>query len=197
MEEGLLPFDGGRGRVVASAAAAAAVEHGADADREETADDEQDADPLVAEEPLLERDARQDPGEDDDGAPQHLEAGGVGEGEPDVLDGGGRHVAEGGRQEDEGAEGGGLGVGVAPPLPGLPPPPPNDHVVRHHAHHLPDEHAAGLHEGVVEAAPLAVRRLRGHGVGPLDGEGVDGARDEHEGGEAEVEPVHPRKEGCR
>ena len=47
-----------------------------------------------------------------------------------------------------------------------------------------------LHEGVVEAAPLAVRRLRGHGVGPLDGEGVDGARDEHEGGEAEVEPVH-------
>ena len=53
------------------------------------------------------------------------------------------------------------------------------------------ESNSNLHEGVVEAAPLAVGRLRGHGVGPLDGERVDGARDEHEGGQADVEPVHP------
>ena len=76
--------------------------------------------------------------------PEHLEAGGVGEGEPDVLDGGGRHVAEGGRQEDKGVEGGRRGVGVPPALPRLPPPPPDNRVVRHHAHHLADEHAAGL-----------------------------------------------------
>ena len=45
---------------------------------------------------------------------------------------------------------------------------------------------------MIEPAPLAVRRFGGHGVGPLDGERVDGARDEHEGGQAQVEPVH----GC-
>ena len=38
---------------------------------------------------------------------QHLEGGGVGEGEAEVHDGGGAHVAEGGHVEDEGRE---LGV---------------------------------------------------------------------------------------
>ena len=44
---------------------------------------------------------------------------------------------------------------------------------------------------MVEAADLSVCRLRGHGVGPLEGERVDGACDKHEGSQAQVKPLIP------
>ena len=75
----------------------------------------------------------------DDRSSEHLKRRGVGEREPYILDAGGRHVAERGRQEDErvelprgravvqrGVGGGLLGAGGPPP----------DDPERHHAHHL-------------------------------------------------------------
>jgi len=60
----------------------------------------------------------------------------------------------------------------------------------HHTHHLAQEHSAGLKERMVEAPLLSVHALGGHGVGPFDAQGVDGAGDQHERGQAKVEPIH-------
>lgn len=78
----------------------------AEADNDQTANDEENSQPLVDLQSPSEEGDREKAGEDDESTSEHLKARRASENETNVHQRGGRHVAESRRKEDERTEGG-------------------------------------------------------------------------------------------